>query len=193
MMIPSNSNGQQDEFSNPTPSGPSQPVSPSYTVIVSSNLWDGKANSPSGPMEILVNKDRIIEMGKNVSKPAGAKIVDLSNYTVTPGLIDLHVHLGIPNPQRDMLLTASSLVGTSPYFKLLSATSDAYQVLLSGFTTIRQMGDPILGYGLIDLRNLINSGVIPGSRLLVATHFATNTGGHGDITTILPEKFQEDL
>lgn len=193
MMIPSNSNGQQDEFSNPTPSGPSQPVSPSYTVIVSSNLWDGKANSASGPMEILVNKDRIIEMGKNVSKPAGAKIVDLSNYTVTPGLIDLHVHLGIPNPQRDMLLTASSLVGTSPYFKLLSATSDAYQVLLSGFTTIRQMGDPIPGYGLIDLRNLINSGVIPGSRLLVATHFATNTGGHGDITTILPEKFQEDL
>ena len=174
-MIPRNSNGQQDEFSNPPP-GPSPSVSSLPTVIIVGNLWDGKANLALGPMQILVDKDMIIEMGKNVSKPSGAKIVDLSDYTVTPGLIDLHVHLGIPNPQREMSLTAASLVGTSPYFKLLAAASDVYKVLQSGFTTIRQMGDPIPGYGLIDLRNLINSGVIPGSRLLVATHFATNTG-----------------
>ena len=163
------------------------------TVIKAGNLWDAMTDSTLGPMEILVANDMIIEVDKNVSKPAGAKIVDLSNYTVTPGLIDLHVHLGIPNPQREMALTAASLVGTSPYFKLLSAASDVYKVMLSGFTTVREMGDPIPGYGLIDLRNLINSGVIPGSRLVVATHFATVTGGHGDITTILPKQFQEAL
>lgn len=88
---------------------------------------------------------------------------------------------------------AASLVGTSSYFRLLAAASDVYKVLLSGFTTIRQMGDAIADYGLIDLGNLINSRVIHGSRLLVVTHFATNTGGHDDIITILPEQFQKDL
>lgn len=95
-MIPNNPNGQQDEVSNPATSGPSQPVS-SPTVIIAGNLWDGKADSTLGPMQILVDKDLIIEMGKNVSKPAEAKIVDLSNYTVTPGLLDHHVHLGMSN------------------------------------------------------------------------------------------------
>ncbi len=181
IMMPSNSYGQGVVSQNQT------------TVIKAGNLWDGMADSALGPMEILVDNDIIIEVDKNVSKPAGAKIVDLSNYTVTPGLIDLHVHLGIPNPQREMSLTAASLVGTSPYFKLLSAASDVYKVMLSGFTTVREMGDPIPGYGMVDLRNLINNGVIPGSRLIVATHFATTTGGHGDITTILPKQFQEEL
>ena len=63
------------------------------TVIVCGALFDGRADTLAGPAEILVDRDRIVEVGASVSRPPGTHVVGLSDRTVAPGFIDCHVHL----------------------------------------------------------------------------------------------------
>ena len=65
----------------------------SAIILTGGNIWDGKAEKLLGTMEILVKDGKIVEMGKSVSRPKGAKIIDLSGHTVTPGFMDCHVHM----------------------------------------------------------------------------------------------------
>ena len=65
-----------------------------YKVILCGKLYDGLSDTLQEQMEILVKGNQIIEVDKNVAKPAGTETIDLSHLTVTPGLIDAHVHYG---------------------------------------------------------------------------------------------------
>jgi adenine deaminase len=73
------------------PAGP--PPQATAIVLVAGNVWDGLADAALGPMEILVQDGRIAAMARSVARPAGARVVDLSKHTVTPGFIDCHVHV----------------------------------------------------------------------------------------------------
>jgi len=64
--------------------------------------------------------------------------------------------------------------------KTMDALVNAQKTLLAGFTTVRDPGDCDWQFGLIDLRNFINAGHAAGPRILVAPHFLSITGGHGD-------------
>jgi imidazolonepropionase-like amidohydrolase len=129
---------------------------------------------------ILVDHDSIKAMGRNVAVPDSAQLIDLSGYTVLPGLIDCHTHLSSA-PSGDYY---ADIFRLTPVDDAITAPTRALKTLLAGFTTCRDVGSR----GLVDvaLRNAINRGDIPGPRLFVATLFIGSTGSHGDINGFSP-------
>ncbi len=125
---------------------------------------------------IVVEKNMITDVLKGYSTPSkDDKVIDLKNLTVMPGLMDMHVHLEEEtNPNRylqDFTLNPADYAYQSVVF--------AERTLLSGFTTVRDLG----GSGVnIALRNAINKGLIKGPRVFTAGKAIATTGGHADPT-----------
>ncbi len=113
-------------------------------------------------------------------RPDNSSIVDLSQHTCLPGLIDLHVHIS------DELSPTSYLhrFTWSEADFALNAAANAQKNLLAGFTTVRDLGDSYLV--TIALRNAISQGLVPGPRIVAAGKNIATTGGHGDPTNGYP-------
>jgi len=105
----------------------------------------------------------------------GAKVIDLRNATVLPGLIDSHVHLsGLDDRFQSRLLAATRDNEDEAYTALINAR----KTLLAGFTTVRDLGgDPRL---VISLRDAINAGELSGPTIISAARMISVSGGHGD-------------
>ncbi len=132
---------------------------------------------------VVVRDNRIVAIGNvdRLSVPDGAKIVDLSDKTLLPGLMDMHVHL--------------SSDAETPFFESMSysiprqtvvAVKNAEKTLMSGFTTVRNIG--AAGYSVIGVRDGINAGDIVGPRIWAAGHSLSITGGHCDNNFFAPEQ-----
>jgi imidazolonepropionase-like amidohydrolase len=133
---------------------------------------------------ILIEGDRIREVGDERELlphvPSDARVVDLSRYTVLPGLIDAHTHLtGSP-----YLMGYRSLAVSVPREALLGARN-ARVTLEAGFTTVRNVGAS--GFADIALRDAINAGDVPGPRILASGPPLGITGGHCDENLLAPE------
>ncbi len=150
------------------------------TVIVCGKLFDGLSDTIRGPTEILIEDDSIAEVSNSVGRPSGAKVVDLSDRTVSPGFIDTHVHLCI-----DGLNLARQTLQCSPA-KALAGLYYAQQYMRYGFTTLRDMGTLDPEWPTINLRDFIDSGMARGPRLIVAPHMISATAGHGDMQGMFP-------
>ena len=124
---------------------------------------------------LLVEGDSIREFASGLAAPVGATVIDLGDSTLLPGLHDNHCHLMIE--PRDL---TALVYKRSSARKALDGLLNAQQTLFAGFTTVRDPGDCDWQYGLVDLRNFINQGHAAGPRILVAPHFLSITGGHGD-------------
>jgi imidazolonepropionase-like amidohydrolase len=144
-------------------------------VIRAGHLFDGKSDRLSSNQVIVIQGDRIAEVGSvgSVKIPAGAEEIDLGTATVLPGLIEGHNHMfkvgNYPNSGSNAAVPAEIRPGTpfsAPYITIL-ASINARLDLLSGFTTARDLSSG--GTADVDLRNAINEGLIPGPRMLVAT------------------------
>ena len=132
---------------------------PDQVVAVrAGRLYDGRSGTLANNQVILIRGDRIADVGPNVSIPPGARVIDLSNATVLPGMIDLHVHLFPQGPDA---------VGRSNQYRTMMAVDHARINLAAGFTTMVDL-DSRGGYGTVDLRNAINAGMIQGPRLQVS-------------------------
>jgi imidazolonepropionase-like amidohydrolase len=129
---------------------------------------------------ILIDNNLITEIGNNISIPKDAEIIDLSNSTVIPGLIDCHTHMSA-EPSDDYYGDVFRKTSTD---YAVRAPIYAKRTLQAGFTTCRDMGSG----DLIDisLRDAINEGVIEGPRMYVATFALGATGGHSDLTGFNP-------
>jgi imidazolonepropionase-like amidohydrolase len=147
----------------------------SAIVVTARRLIDGSGGPPVTPGAVLVRGDRIVEAGAKVNVPAGARIVDLGEATLLPGLIDLHTHL----TDRFGVHWEDALVTTTPAQAALWGARNARDTLMAGFTTCRDMG-PTWPYVDVDLRDAIAQGAVPGPRLLVAGNYVSSTGGAGD-------------
>jgi imidazolonepropionase-like amidohydrolase len=145
------------------------------TIIKAGRLLDGRSGGAVAPAMVRVEGEKIAEVGTSLSIPPGAKVIDLGDATLLPGLIDLHTHL----TGRMGVHWEEALAKTTPGHDALWGARNARVTLLAGFTTCRDMG-PTWPYVDVDLRNAINDGAVPGPRLLVAGNYVSSTGGAGD-------------
>jgi len=127
------------------------------------------------PGEILVEGDRIKAVGTSVAHPANARVLDLGDSTLLPGLIDVHVHLFL-HPGAEDLQTVQESVP----WRVILAEQAAKADLLAGFTAERDMGTEGAGSADTDIRYAINKGLIPGPRLRISGNAIDLLGGHED-------------
>jgi imidazolonepropionase-like amidohydrolase len=153
------------------------------TVLTCGQVFDGRRASDSGYQEILVDGDRIADIGESVRRPAGARVVDLTNRTVMPGFIDCHVHLTIDG----MNLQAQTL--SSSATKALLGLGTAQRYMWQGFTALRDLGTMDPEWPTVDLRESIESGTVVGPRLSIAGHMLGATGSHADVGGMYPGRW----
>jgi imidazolonepropionase-like amidohydrolase len=123
---------------------------------------------------VIVEGDRIVKVAKgNVNIPKDAQKIPMDGQMLLPGFIDSHVHLCMDSSSDPM----TSALSESQTMTALKAANFARQTLLAGITSVRDMG----GKDGIDLgiRQAINSGLIPGPRMLASGKLICMTGGHG--------------
>jgi imidazolonepropionase-like amidohydrolase len=133
------------------------------------------------PGEILVEGERIRAVGKSVEHPQGAKIIDLGDTTLLPGLIDAHVHLFL-HPGAEDLQTVQESV---PWRTIL-AEQAAKADLMAGFTAERDMGTEGAGSADSAIRDAIDQGLIPGPRMRISGNAIDILGGHEDANDFNP-------
>jgi imidazolonepropionase-like amidohydrolase len=141
-------------------------------VIKCGSLIDVKNEQVKKNVLILIKGNKIEKVG-TFEIPPGAEIIDLSDMTVLPGLIDSHVHLFLHEGSYDDQLLKESI----PY-RTIRAVVHARQTLEAGFTTIRDLETEGAGYADVDLKTAINQGIIPGPRMQVSTRALSTTGGY---------------
>jgi len=133
-------------------------------------VFDGRSTRLSAPTAVLVRGNRIAAIGVEAT-PSGpaATIIDGGGRTLMPGLVDAHVHLMFATIPQVALLTAD--IG----FVQIAASKAAGDMLMRGFTSVRDLGGPTFG-----LKRAIDSGLVPGPRIWPSGAFISQTGGHGD-------------
>jgi imidazolonepropionase-like amidohydrolase len=152
------------------------------TAIRAGHLIDTEAARVLGGQIILVRDGRIAEVGPAVPVPPEARVVDLRDYWVLPGLIDAHTHLTIDQRAQHPLAELNHPAAA----RALGSLPNARAVLLAGFTTVRDLGSY---RALVDvaLRDAINRGDAVGPRMLVAGAYVTISGGAGAVTGFAPD------
>lgn len=132
---------------------------PGLIAVKAGRLFDSKAARMVAGQVVLIQDERITAVGGDgqVQIPAGARIVDLSQATVLPGLIDAHTHMFNP-PKPGMSRETSTLI----------AIHNLQADLRAGFTAARDMSSHGNGYGDVDIRNAINAGRLDGPRFRVS-------------------------
>jgi imidazolonepropionase-like amidohydrolase len=133
------------------------------------------------PGEVLIEGERIRAVGTSVEHPAGAKVLDLGDTTLLPGMIDAHVHLFL-HPGAEDLQTVEESV---PWRTLL-AEQAAKADVMAGFTAERDMGTEGAGSADTAIRNAINQGIIPGPRMRISGNAIDILGGHEDANGFNP-------
>jgi imidazolonepropionase-like amidohydrolase len=162
----------------------SMPPAPKHvTVLHAARLLDIESGKIITPGEVLVQDDRIVEVGSSVKRPQGAEVIDLGDTTLLPGLIDVHVHLFL-HPGAEDLQTVEESVPQRTIIALLAARDD----LMAGFTAERDMGTEGAGSADTAVRNAINHGAIPGPRLRISGNAIDILGGHEDANRYNPEQ-----
>ena len=163
--------------------GQSTPA-PSHSIVLhAARLLDVKTGRILKPGEILVEGDRIAEVGTSVKHPPGAEVIDLGDRTLLPGLIDAHIHLFL-HPGAEDLQTVQESVPQ----RTITATLAARDDLMAGFTAERDMGTEGAGSADPAVRNAIDEGRIPGPRLRISGNAINILGGHEDAIGYNPEQ-----
>jgi imidazolonepropionase-like amidohydrolase len=156
--------------------GPTQPI----VFIRAGVLIDGKSDQSRRDQVILVRGNRIDNVSDAASAkiPSGATVIDLSRYTVLPGLIDSHTHIFLQGEDPAQGGYDANILTAPLALRAARATVAARRALEQGFTTLRDVETEGAGYGDIGIKEAIEAGYIPGPRLFVATRAISTTGGY---------------
>ncbi len=157
-------------------SGWTQNPEPNHSIVLhAARLLDVANGKILKPGEVLVQGERIVEVGTAVKHPAGAEIIDLGDRTLLPGLIDAHIHLFLHPGQEDLQTVLESVPQ-----RTIMATLGARDDLMAGFTAERDMGTEGAGSADTAVRDAIDRGDIPGPRLRISGNAINTLGGHED-------------
>ena len=159
----------------------SQTESAHAIVLHAARLLDIENGRMVKPGEVLIQGERIVEVGAKVAHPTGAETVDLGDSTLLPGLIDAHVHLFL-HPGAEDLQTVEESVPQRTILAVLAARAD----LMAGFTAERDMGTEGAGSADTAVRNAIDQGLVPGPRLRISGNAIDILGGHEDANHFNP-------
>ncbi len=152
-----------------------QSAPPKRIVIKAGRLIDVRAGRVLENQQILVEGERIRQVGATVEAGAGAEIVDLGRSTAMPGLIDNHVHVLLQGDVTEADYDVQLLKESIPY-RAIRATVAVRTALMNGFTTMRDLETEGAMYADVDVKTAIERGVIPGPRLFVSTRAFAPTG-----------------
>ena len=151
------------------------PATGSPIVLHAARLVEVDTGRVVVPGEVLVQGERIAEVGSTVKRPAGAQIIDLGDTTLLPGLIDAHIHLFL-HPGAEDLQTVQESVSQRTIAALVAARDD----LMAGFTAERDLGTEGAGSADTAVREAIIRGLFPGPRLRISGNAIDILGGHED-------------
>jgi imidazolonepropionase-like amidohydrolase len=156
-----------------------QQPSPStrLTVVKAGRLIDPETGTAAANVVILVEGEKIKDLGPNLAIPAGATVIDLGRLTVLPGLVDAHTHMAITyKEQPENNYYYLTYVMDSTALRAIQAASNAIQILNSGFTIVRDVGNNAL-YADAALRQAIEQGWLPGPTVIPSGPIIGSTGG----------------
>jgi imidazolonepropionase-like amidohydrolase len=152
------------------------PATSSVTYIHAGRLLDRPGEAPRGPTTVIVRDGKVAELRDGLVSPeAGARLVDLSDEFVLPGLIDMHVHFfSDGDPLKERLVYSTRDAEDAAFL----AAANARATLRAGFTTVRDLGAP--PRGIRALRDAIARGDLDGPTIVNAGKMVSVAGGHGD-------------
>jgi imidazolonepropionase-like amidohydrolase len=147
------------------------------TAIRAGRLLDPEAGRVLTNQVIVVEGNRIRDVGPSVAIPPGAQVIDLSNMTVMPGLVEAHNHLALTyKPEPESNVYYYTYVQESTALRAIQAASNGMQMLASGFTIVRDMGNNA-NYADTALRQAIEQGWIPGPTIINSGIIIGGMGG----------------
>src|SRR5258708_24080951 len=154
-----------------------QPGPERVYAIKAGKLVDPEKGTTETNQIILVRGKKIEAVGANVPIPADAKVIDLSNSTVSPGLFDAHTHLCMTLiKQRDANnYYITTLLDPTPY-RAIEGVANARDMLAAGFTSVRDVGNAG-NYADTALRKAIERGLVPGPTIINAGRIIAPYGG----------------
>jgi imidazolonepropionase-like amidohydrolase len=158
----------------------SAPAATGTVTLHCGSLIDGISAAPRRNVAIRIVDGVIASVGPFV--PGTGEVIDRSGDTCLPGLIDAHAHILIKTDdyQVDHLRRSSA-------YKALRGLSVVQEMLRSGWTTVRILGDADVHYAHLDVRKAISEGLFDGPRLTGAGHYLSISGGGGDLNFLAPE------
>jgi imidazolonepropionase-like amidohydrolase len=169
------------------------PVAPAaladVVVVQAARVLAEPGKAPRGPTSIVIENGRITALldGRQ-SGPVGARVIDLGDRFVLPGLIDSHVHLDSDAGGQAALIES---VSSSPGLDALRAQWNGMKTLRAGFTTVRNLGD---GSGAtLALRDAVDNGWVMGPRIIDAGRSISVTSGHMDGTLSVTENLHPGI
>jgi imidazolonepropionase-like amidohydrolase len=150
------------------------------TVIRAGALIDGKSGAlrPNQVMVVRGNRIESVSDAARAKIPADASVIDLSRFTVLPGLIDSHTHIFLQGEDPAQGGYDANILKYPLAYRAARATVAVRRALEQGFTTLRDVETEGAGYGDVGIKQAINEGHIPGPRLFVATRAISTTGGY---------------
>ena len=159
--------------------GAQTPSPAPLTVIRAGTVLDGQSDGPHSNQLIFVRGDRIEKIADaSTVIPQNATVVDLSSYTLLPGLIDAHTHIFLWGEDPAKGGYDANILRAGIALRAARATYAARRALEQGFTTIRDLETEGAGYGDIEIKQAIEEGTIPGPRIFGATRAISSTGGY---------------
>ncbi|GAB3740135.1 amidohydrolase family protein [Silanimonas algicola] len=161
----------------PLPAGaqagaPDATSAPTALLIRDVRVFDGVGPTLSAPTDVLVRGNAIDRISSGLDAPPGARVVDGRGRTLMPGLIDVHVHMTFGAMPMTQLMSPD----LTPSLAEQAAAEQAEQMLLRGFTSVRDVGGPVFG-----LKAGIDAGRYRGPRIWPSGPAISQTSGHGDM------------
>ena len=148
----------------------------SETLILKADRWlDVNSGEILTPASLVVNDGKITAVAPN-TLPPGAKVIELGDMTLLPGLMDLHTHIAFEDVEGWQYESATK----NTAFYAMRSARNAKKTLMAGFTTIREVGSP--GFVDVELGKATDLGWVDGPRVIPSGHAIGITGGHCDVT-----------